>query len=344
MTHLTLVLAAFFFYLLRGVSISRLDLLLVVLCLFVFAREAVAFSVEYKAEGFLVPLYLAFSIIAFNSVRLFVSDDRGRRVLLWGIGIATSAAVVGVFFKGYGATIDSEGHRAVGTFNNPNQLGYFSVCIVSLAVLSFHVGVIKRRAYLAVFFCAGLFLSVASLSKAAMLATAFAGLLFGFTTSSSRFRFLFGLIALMVIAAVGVMLYQSGLLDEFNFVHRIADIGKQDDDSFSERGYSVLQDASFFELVFGMGSQKVVSIVGHEVHSTVVSFIAGYGLIGGGGFMLFLVLWIKGLITRFGFIISSGVWGPPMLYGLTHNGSRFTIFWVLLAFSFAVGRAHVPSR
>ena len=40
-------------------------------------------------------------------------------------------------------TKDGTRHRAIGTFNNPNQLGYFSVCIAGIASYLFLINKIK---------------------------------------------------------------------------------------------------------------------------------------------------------------------------------------------------------
>src|SRR5690606_1287440 len=64
---------------------------------------------------------------------------------------------------------DSGYGRAVGTFNNPNQLGYFSVCILSLAYLLYRDEYLSYFAAFVVFVIA-IFLSITSLSKAAMIA------------------------------------------------------------------------------------------------------------------------------------------------------------------------------
>lgn len=334
-SHALIIVAAGSFYVSRGIRVSQADGVLLFLAAFAFARESAVALVDFNIGGLLSASYILFSAIVFNAVRNFGGEERNRRAIANGLMAAVAVAIAGVAVKGYGFSVDSEGGRAIGTFNNPNQLGYFSVCSFSAAILLYQYGDIRRKFNLFAFFVAAVYLSLASLSKAAMLTTMLSGLLIGFTMSSSRRKFFVGACAASVVVIIALMIYQSGYLDDFKFVHRLAGIGKQDDDSLAERGYLVVTEASGLEIFYGMGFEKVKEYVGHEVHSTSVSFFANYGVIGGGSFIIFMLMWAKKLVTRFGWIVAVGIGAPPIIYGITHNGSRFTIFWILIALSFA---------
>lgn len=142
---------------------------------------------------------------------------------------------------------------------------------------------------------------------------------------------------LLVLFLVAFKFYDSGSLDDFKFVQRIQDIGSQDDDSLSERCYFILSEIDAPTFVFGRGSEAVKEIVGHEVHSTVASYFACYGYVVGLGFIFFLLLWARHLVRHDGLLGALLVFAPPMMYGITHNGSRFTVFWILIAASMSVG-------
>src|SRR5690606_30754675 len=85
-----------------------------------------------------------------------------------------------------------------------------------------------------------------------------------------------------------------------------------------------------------LGKQNINDIVGHEVHSTFASVLNDYGLI---GFILLasaVVKWARALWRRFGLTGLFCLTAPSLLYGITHNGTRFTIFWLLFASSMAM--------
>ncbi|WP_165404520.1 O-antigen ligase family protein [Pigmentiphaga kullae] len=276
--------------------------------------------------------YIAFSCFIYIAMRQWLSDTKNLIFCVVGLAAAALIAVGGVFFMGYGSTIDFEGGRSIGTFNNPNQLGYFSVCLFSLAAALYLRGSISRLILLA-FIVTAVFLAIASLSKAAMVACAFGVLSIVYRMSKSKAGILLGLLLSAILVLASFFLFTSGQLDDYKFTHRLSSIGSQSDDSLEGRGYGILLDVDAIQLLFGHGSEGVSKILGHELHSTIGSFFANYGLIGGILFIVFLIFWFKKTWNNYGFTGLLTIVVPPMLYGLTHNGSRFTVFWLLLALS-----------
>jgi hypothetical protein len=64
----------------------------------------------------------------------------------------------------------------------------------------------------------------------------------------------------------------------------------------------------------------------HEIHSTFLTIMFSYGLVGTAAF--------AAAIWRLYRLSSGGAFLyliPPFLYGLTHQGLRFSFFWLLLA-------------
>ena len=86
----------------------------------------------------------------------------------------------------------------------------------------------------------------------------------------------------------------------------------------------------------------IEEIVGHEVHSTLGAVLNTYGIIGFTLFGSVIVIWAKRLWKAYGLIGFVCLFVPTMLYGLTHNGTRFTFFWVLFAAS--IGMASMEDR
>jgi hypothetical protein len=124
-------------------------------------------------------------------------------------------------------------------------------------------------------------------------------------------------------------------LDQYSFVQRIESIDSQSDNSLQGRGYTLFLNGSALTLIGGFGFTKTLSIVGHEVHSTLFSFFTYYGVIGGVLFLVFNIFWVRRVWKDMGAVGVALVVLPVVFYGLTHNGSRFAIFWLLLALSFS---------
>jgi hypothetical protein len=59
-----------------------------------------------------------------------------------------------------------------------------------------------------------------------------------------------------------------------------------------------------------------------------------YGVIGLGLFLTFWYLWFRRTLAEFGLLGVLLINVPASFYGITHNGSRFAIFWLLIGLSF----------
>jgi hypothetical protein len=130
-----------------------------------------------------------------------------------------------------------------------------------------------------------------------------------------------------------------GALNKFHFVERLQSIGEDSDDNLTERGYrSPFQHGAVGFLV-GLGDERVKDIVGHEVHSTFWSYLMKYGVVGLGLFLTFWYLWIRRTMAEFGLLGVLLINMPASIYGITHNGSRFAIFWLMIGLSFNLYRS-----
>lgn len=256
------------------------------------------------------------------------------------IACVLALATVGIS----GISLSDAGHgRATGSFNNPNQLGYFSVCALSLAYLVYRHGHVN---YLVAFsiFGSAMFLSIASLSKAAMVANflvAFIALkpdgVAGLISVKSKLLILtVWLLSVVFLMFAFLMLYLDGFFNEFVFVRRLLSMGQEEDSSLEARGYFAILQGDWFHLLFGLGYSRVEEILGHEVHSTLGSVLNNYGLVGFLFFSIVLMVWAVKLWRAYGFVGLCCLAGPAMMYGITHNGTRFTAFWVLFASSLAM--------
>lgn len=332
-SHALFVAGALVFIARDGISLTFAETALVALAIYVLLRQA-AWMLAGGDLGDLLPfLYIVFNTLVFNVVRRWYVDDRRMRWLRNALLVALCIAVAGVLVKGYGFTLDADGQRAVGTFNNPNQLGYFAVCTFSTAMLLYLRGQFGRK-WLALFFVGTVFLAIASLSKAALISVALCGLMISYSLTRSKFAFFSGTAIAAILVGAAFLLVQSGQLDDFKFVARLRGLGTQGDDSLAVRGYWVLAEANPLQLLFGYSVEGVRQLLGHEVHSTLASYFASFGILGGLIFLAFHFLWLRRLVFSDGWFSTVVVALPPLLYGITHNGSRFTIYWMLLALCF----------
>ena len=337
-SHIFLALGCASYILWKGLRAKSPEKVLAVLALFIFVRESMGvLGGVMDVRAFLPALYMLFNLIVFVTIRMWASSIPNQQLLSYGLFAGAAVAASGVLILGYGLTVDQEGGRAVGTFNNPNQLGYFAVCLYSCAVLLYYGRILSARALLALVFVAG-FLAIVSLSKAATVGLATSLVCLLFVSGRSRKGLLYGVLGGSLVLGTVLYLYAAGYLDGLAVTKRILDIGSDADDSLAGRGYHVLYQARGWEIFFGLGESGVKEFVGHEVHSTVGSVLASYGLVGAGLFVTFLGLWAKRLYDVLGFTGLFVVGSSPMLYGLTHNGIRFTMFWLFVGLSFVIGR------
>ncbi len=230
--------------------------------------------------------------------------------------------------------------RSTGTFNNPNQLGYFSILAGACYIVARGESSLRWRD-LAVL-CALAYISMLSLSKAAMLSfLALFGAALWFQGTSMRMKL--ALCAAVVFGALFIVA-ESSVLDTIRnegasaaALKRLENIGKQDDDSAAGRGYDrIWLYPEYMLLGAGEGAFDRFDASmkgGNEMHSTFGTVFFSYGLLGV-AFFLF-VLWC---IFRRAGMRYLAYFLPVFLYGLTHQGLRFSLLWVFLGLIFCVSR------
>ena len=334
-SHALLALFCVWYISSRGFSMSQVDMLILGLSAYVFARESIDIFLGRPRADLMPATYVFFAFLVVNVLRRAVSEPKFESAIRFGFAGAAIIALCGVLILGGVSFVGSaDDARAIGTFNNPNQLGYFSVCLLAgtFALRLYGMLTLKMTVMLAGI---ALLLAVASLSKAAIISCAGAAMLLGHVSVPPRYSKMAGM--LFVITAVSALgfVYAAGLLDEFTFVQRLQSIGSDSDDSLEARGYFRLLDASPLMWIFGMGASGVFAVSTHEVHSTIFYFVVTYGFVGGIMFCTLVAIWCTGVYRRFGFTGLLTVCGPILIYGITHNGSRFVIFWVVVALCFA---------
>jgi hypothetical protein len=102
-------------------------------------------------------------------------------------------------------------------------------------------------------------------------------------------------------------------------------IGHDSDDSLEGRGYDrIWKHPEYW--IFGAGEGEYYRFgVGMEFHSTLGNLQVSYGILGLGLFLIMLFLIMRHDRYQNAYIILF-----LMMYGLTHNGIRNTLLWILL--------------
>lgn len=335
-----LLLLALFIFVLIKYKLELFDWTKPLLMLFIYSLfvEGV-YAINSGEINYLIdPAYLIFNILI--SIAIYKAIFKfGTTSLRIGILVASGVAIALVYANGVVLTVDSETSRGVGGFNNPNQMGYFSTCLTSIACLLF----VNKKTTLwefCILLMVATFLSVASLSKAAILANIIV-LPFVFYALYKRSKMVLKIITVIILVIGGIYAFkleQAGAFESLQFYNRILNIQNENDSSAESRGYFAFLEANDLQIITGMGAQNVLKVVGHEVHSTVGAVFNLYGLAGLLFFLWFYFIWIAKIKHTMGLNGVIIILGPPFLYGLTHNGIRFSIFWVTVSASLAVAK------
>lgn len=236
---------------------------------------------------------------------------------------AVLASLLFQFFSSINITYDTT--RGSLFFNNPNQLGYYSLISACLITVFVKKGYISSITFF-IFMIMCIWLGQISLSKAVMVSSLLL-LLYG-TFSNYKIQLLTLLTILVVTTLMPDDLIVYNRLDAV--IDRVSKIGVDNDDSAEGRGYDRILNHPY-NLILG-GAEGAYSrwdsyIKGSELHSTWGNILFSYGIIGS----LCWLIFIKRLITTKEIVIIIVI-GTLFLYGLTHNGIRFTLFWIFLSF------------
>ena len=281
-------------------------------------------------------LYYVFNLIAFGFT-IWIGEQIGlyRLKLSLAYGCFASLCVTAVGLL----VVNNIGTRSTGFFNNPNQLGYFSVIAITTLGLCWN-----EYPKLLRYAVAGLALwaMIVSLSKAAFVAffAEMVVLLFFINRRRTARGFaLQAIVLLFVVTALFLLLFsentvllQVPLFQELR--NRMLNMMTENDSSLAEgRGYARVLEM-LPNIIWGTGEGAYDRfVVRHdtEVHSTFISILTCYGVIGLVGYLAIFRRCMGRMGTFFrNLLLCSGL----LLYSLTHNGIRNTLLWILMAVMF----------
>lgn len=222
------------------------------------------------------------------------------------------------------------GVRITLSFNNPNQLAYYGLLISGMIIFIGSELNLKSEKII-IGLTISFILIIFSLSNAAIISWLF---LFFFyvisrqTTRSAK-RKIF-MITIIIIVVVIIIYNTSTIIQNNNFyqtlINRLSQTTEKIDNSGSIRGYDrIINYPKYWFLGAGEGAQYRFASLGLELHSTLGTIQFSYGIV---GTILFMSVLFSSLYRdkfQYWYIIMA-----ILIYGLSHNGLRNSIFWILL--------------
>lgn len=271
-------------------------------------------------------LFLTYNFILTTSLLSYLNYQKKFNFIIYSLATAIIIIFFTLLYMKYFTVLE---YRFEGFFNNPNQLGYFCVCSFSLIYLfyrnlyiSYNVMIFSQLIVIA--------FSILTLSKAAIIALLLSSF---FTIKPFNYKYSKIIEAIIILTLIFLFIAFFMQISDMHVYPRILNTFNESDSSLEVRGYLAYLDANSIEAIFGMGTKGVYDVRGYEVHSTFAMILTAYGLIGFLIFGLLMLIWILDIKKSYGLRGVICICGPSLLYGLTHNGIRFSMFWVLFAIS-----------
>ncbi|MGR2738768.1 hypothetical protein ACUY1T_09985 [Billgrantia sp. Q4P2] len=274
---------------------------------------------------FIYPAFYFFNFLVGMALLRFlsVSGDMGRSLIRNALSIALLVAASQVLLQlGAGA------NRTTGSFNNPNQLAYFSLCgIVILMLLD------DFRPPLRPLMLAGVAAAVVSMLAASSLGAMGGAVLVGVgwvVANMDRLRRFARLllVAPLILAAVLAVNLRSDGQVQSNLQARMDRAQSKVENVYEERKFDRLANFPEYAILGAAEGERHRFAPYHnsEIHSSYVNMLFAYGVPGLGLFLAVIFLALR----RAPLYVWLGVAGP-LIYSLTHNGLRSTLFWMMLA-------------
>ena len=295
-------------------------------------------------------LYYVFNSIAFGTTIILFKDtpDRAFHTARIAIIAALALELIWVFIFPSNSI-----YRETGSFNNPNQLGYWAI-LASACLLTLNYG---RRMPMpdlcAIVICA--YLVAESLSRAAMISFA----LIALSLFISKSIPIIAKVGVGVLACLYLLFQATGapsdrtIFDSLELLDKVTNrlnlIEDNDPEKFEERGYQRLWEFPQY-LIYGAGegaNWRFMDILyagrsisaGREIHSGLATLLFSYGIF---GFTLFATF-IFTIFQRVPAILWLSL-AAVMAYGLTHQHVRFTGFWIYIGIVYGMTYYVLPKR
>jgi hypothetical protein len=271
---------------------------------------------KFNVQDYVVhPIYYVFNSLVLITT-LMIHERHGERFLRLTAYVVIALVMFQVLASSALASADARGTLF---FNNPNQLGYYSLISACLiALLQRHLKIQVLLAGFGLLGCA--YLSLVSASRAA---TAGIAILLMFQVFSNPKLILAGSLAAIIATNVGPLARSIDLTERKQLLER------DPNESFvEERGYDRLWNFKQ-HLLLGAGEGDLTRFSPanrtHEIHSSVGTVVFSYGIVGLVLFVTFAWRLIRGAPVMYQLTLL-----PAFLYAIAHQGLRFSMFWILL--------------
>ena len=271
-------------------------------------------------------LFLSYNFIITISLLTFFNYQKEFNKIKYCIFTAIVIIFFSICYEIYFSQLE---FRFTSYFNNPNQLGYFSVCVFSIIYLFYRNNYISYYLLIILLFLIVLF-SMLTLSKASYVSLLLC-IFFSIKPFNFKYSKIIELIFLFLIILIFIIFYLQ--ITELHIFKRTLNMFTESDSSLEVRGYKVFFEGNSIQALFGMGVKNIFDIQKFEIHSTFFMVLTSYGIIGFCIFLTLMIIWILDINKTYGLRGLICVCGPSLLYGLTHNGIRFSMFWIMFAVS-----------
>lgn len=245
----------------------------------------------------------------------------------------TTAAVTATVFVQVVSTLalPSSAARTSVFFNNPNQLGYYSLLAATLIALTHRRLKLRLATASLALVCCGC-LAFVSASRAA--AGGIAVLLVLMLFSNPKIIVAACLAAVAIVSGVGPIAEALDASEE-RILNRSAHSSVS---FFQERGYDrIWRNEQYLLLGAGEGGlsrfDDTAYVKSMEIHSSAGTILFSYGIVGSILFLVFTWRVLRRARVRLMITLL-----PPLLYTGAHQGLRFTMLWIVLAIFVAIKR------
>jgi len=316
---------------------------LILICIYQVVINGI-WSIVLQRNIMRVNLYYIYNFVVFASCLLIAYEVGFERLKK----AVTDSCLISVFISFIGSLLTSQSVRNSGLFNNPNQLGYHGLLIVSIIAVFSQERFDKKDI---ITIAISVWIIIISGSKAAIIGVAvllFFHIFYANRNAGLKVAFKKALVLVVFFTLIYFLLFSelkiftSNSTIAFTRKRLILMFNEGDSNLGSGRGYNRV-----FELggnfLWGMGEgayDRFESLKGLEIHSSFISLLVSYGIF---GFLLYVIFFTRAI--RFSgtpiksVLFSSGV----ILYSISHNGVRNSLLWMFVAYLILEGCRNTPN-
>lgn len=329
-------LTAVLFFLKQKIVFNRVFALLILIVMMFFSINVANFLYYRDVQFLYSSIYYVFNALVFSGTIILFKQDAWRAIDWGRYAIFVSILIEIFWIKVIGSNSE---FRETGSFNNPNQLGYWSL-LTTCYILMLNYGRRLKIIDVLVILACGYFITLA-LSRAVLLSYVLILIVF-FT--NNYLPFLMKVLVCLIITSytliqIAVFENISFLVDNFQFIENVVDrveTIQTEKGVIEERGYQRIWEYPMY-LFYGAGEgayyrfESYGGIRGLELHSGLGTLVFSYGIFGFALFSAFVLCVFRKAPMAFWIILTA-----IMAYGITHQHIRFTGFWLFLGIAYSM--------